>query len=99
MIALEGVTSRRPPLSRARLSITWGPGLHSLVGSASDGAPMVLALIAGWESTRAGRLRVLDGSPLDARVRPQVALVPLSPPLPIAMSVRETLELAAMIRG
>jgi ABC-type multidrug transport system ATPase subunit len=99
VIALEGVASRRPPLSRARLSLAWGPGLHSLVGSASDGAPMVLALIAGWENTRAGRLRVLDGSALDARIRPQVAFVPLSPPLAAALSVRETLELAATIRG
>jgi ABC-2 type transport system ATP-binding protein len=99
VIALEGVAARRPPLALSRISRTWGPGLHALVGAAADGGPLLLALIAGVIRPRAGRVRVLDHSPIDATVRQQVAFVPLDPALPDALRVAEVLEIAAEIRG
>ena len=48
---------------------------------------------------RTGELRVLERSPEDAAVRPQIALVPLAPPLPDGMRVHEVLALAADLRG
>jgi ABC-type multidrug transport system ATPase subunit len=98
-IALRGVTARVAPLARSRLSVAWGPGLHSIVGTSGDGGPLLLALVAGRERVRVGELRVLDHAPDDARVRPQVALVPVNPPLSEALRVREVLALAAAIRG
>lgn len=99
MIALEGVAARRAPLTLARLSLSWGPGAHSLVGATADGGPLVLELVAGKARLRTGRVRVLDASPVDATVRPQVALVLLEPSLPDALTAAEVLALAATLRG
>jgi ABC-type multidrug transport system ATPase subunit len=98
LISLRSVAARAP-LARTRLTLGWGPGLHSIVGTVADGGPALLALIAGRERVRAGELRVLDGSPQDLAVRPQIALVPMAPPLPEAMRVHEVLALAAALRG
>ncbi len=99
MIALRSVVARRAPLARASLTLGWGPGLHAIVGTVADGGPALLALLAGRERVRAGELRVLERSPDDAAVRPQIALVPMAPPLPEAMRVHEVLALAADLRG
>ena len=99
MIALEGIASRRGGLARASLSLDWDAGMHAVVGGTPDGAPELLAIVAGLERPRTGSVRVLDGNPHDAQVRRAIALVPATPALPERMTVRETLELAAAIRG
>ena len=99
VVALRGLVSRTAPLSRAGLTIAWGVGLHAIVGTVADGGPLLLALVAGRERVRAGELRVLGHAPDDASVRPQIALVPVVPPLPEAMRVHEVLALAASLRG
>ncbi|MGD0530657.1 MAG: ABC transporter ATP-binding protein, partial [Polyangiaceae bacterium] len=63
MIALEGVAARRAPLTLARLTLSWGAGVHSLLGAPSDGGPLLLELVAGQARLRAGRVRLLEGSP------------------------------------
>jgi ABC-2 type transport system ATP-binding protein len=99
VIALDGVAARRAPLTLARLSLAWGAGVHSLVGTPADGGPLVLELVAGRARLRAGALRVLDTAPDDPAVRRQIALVLLEPPLPDALTVREVLAMAATLRG
>jgi ABC-type multidrug transport system ATPase subunit len=99
VITFEAVAARRAPLTLARLSLSWGPGLHSVVGTPADGGPLLLELAAGRTRLRSGRVEVLEASPLDARVRRQVALVPLEPPLPDALRTVEVLTLAATLRG
>ena len=98
MIVIEGVAARRPPLALASVSLAWEAGVHSLVGARNDGGPLLLELLAGTTRPRAGRVRVLGGSPTDADVRRQVAHIPLSPALPDALRVGETLALAAELR-
>jgi ABC-2 type transport system ATP-binding protein len=99
LISLRSVVARRAPLARASLTLDWGPGLHAIVGTVADGGPALLALLAGRERVRAGELRVLEHGPDDGAVRPQIALVPMAPPLPEAMRVHEVLALAADLRG
>jgi ABC-type multidrug transport system ATPase subunit len=99
VITLEGVAARRPPLTLARLTLSWGPGVHALVGAATDGGPLLLELIAGRARLRAGKLRVLDAGPSDPRVRRQLAWVTLQPPLPEALRVAEVLSMASTLRG
>ena len=98
MISLEEVATRRAPLALANLSLAWGPGAHALVGGAADGGALVLAVVAGATRLRSGRVRVLDGAPTDAGIRPRIGFVPVQPVLPPAMSVTEVLTLAAAIR-
>jgi ABC-2 type transport system ATP-binding protein len=99
VIAFEGVAARRAPLALASVSLAWGPGVHAVVGGSADGGLLLLALVAAACRPRSGRLRVLDGRPTDAAVRARVAFIPLQPPLPEAMRVREVLAIAAAIRG
>jgi ABC-2 type transport system ATP-binding protein len=99
VITLEAVAALHAPLTLARLSLSWGPGLHSVVGTAADGGPLLLALIAGWARVRSGRVRILDAPPLDARVRQQLAYVSLEPPLPDAHRTADVLDMAATLRG
>ncbi len=98
MIALDGLAARRAPLSLSDISLSWGAGAHALVGAYSDGGALLLALIAGAARFRAGRARVLDGAPSEARVRRRIAFVPLQPRLPDALRVDETLRLASVLR-
>jgi ABC-type multidrug transport system ATPase subunit len=99
VITLEAVAARRAPLTLARLSLSWGPGVHSIVGTPADGGPLVLELVAGQARLRTGRVRVLDASPRDAAVRRELALVLLDASLPDALSAAEVLALAASLRG
>jgi len=99
VISLDAIAARHAPLARSKLTLAWGAGVHSIVGTAADGGPLLLAVVAGRERVRSGALRVLGGAPGDASVRPQVALVPRAPPLPEAMRVHEVLDLAATLRG
>jgi ABC-2 type transport system ATP-binding protein len=99
VIALEGVSARRAPFALARVDLTWGPGVHSIVGGPDDGGRQLLALVAGDEPPRRGRVRALDGDPRDDRVRRRIARVDLEPPLPEALRVDEMLRVSAAIRG
>lgn len=99
MIVLEGVAARRAPLTLASLTLSWGPGVHAVVGAPADGGPLLLALVAGRAALRSGRVRVLDANPGDGGVRARIAFVPLEPSLPEAMSVRDLLSVAAELRG
>jgi ABC-2 type transport system ATP-binding protein len=99
MIALEGVSALRKPLALAGITLAWGPGIHSLVGTQRDGGPLLLALLGGAARPRAGRVRVLGGLPTQASVRRQVARLPLDTSLPGSLRVGEALAVAAAIRG
>lgn len=99
MIALEAVAARRAPLALAHVSLALGRGLHAVVGGSGDGGRLLLELIAGAARPRTGRVRVLDGAPTDAGVRPQIAFVPLEPSLPEALRVGDVLAMASTLRG
>lgn len=99
MIALESVSARRRPLSIKNATITWGPGVHAIVGTLADGCPLLLALVVGAARARTGKITVLGGAPTDARIRTQVARVGIDPSLPDALRVDEALALASALRG
>ncbi|MGH7271521.1 MAG: ATP-binding cassette domain-containing protein [Polyangiaceae bacterium] len=99
MITLQNVAALRPPRGLAGISLDWGAGAHAILGAPHDGGPLLLALIAGRARPRAGRIQVLDGAPTDSAIRAQIALVPNEPVLPEALLVRETLVIAAAVRG
>jgi ABC-type multidrug transport system ATPase subunit len=69
------------------------------VGAPADGGPLLLGVIAGTIAPSAGIVRVLEGGPTDPLVRGRIAYVPLDPPLPKELRVREVLSLAASLRG
>lgn len=99
MIELRDLSARRPPLALARVTCSLEAGVHALLGAPTEGGPLVLAVLAGRERVRGGAARVLDrpvGDPATARA---IAYVPQSPALPDALTVRETLAIAAAIRG
>jgi ABC-2 type transport system ATP-binding protein len=99
VIALERVSARRKSWSVRHVTIDWGPGVHAVVGTFADGCSLLLALIVGAARARTGRVRVLDGGPTDARIRPQIARLGIEPSLPEALRVDEALALAAVVRG
>jgi ABC-2 type transport system ATP-binding protein len=99
VIALEAVSARRTPFAIENVSLTWGPGVHALVGAPADGGGLLLAVVAGLVRARKGRVQVLGAKPTDRGVRERIALVPLEPQLPEAMRVCDVLALAATIRG
>jgi ABC-2 type transport system ATP-binding protein len=99
VIALEDLAARRRPMALSKMSLVWGEGSHAVVGARGDGGPLLLALVAGLERPRSGRVRVLDADPTEAAVRRQIAFVPLEPALPEAMRVREALAVASGVRG
>jgi ABC-type multidrug transport system ATPase subunit len=99
VIVLENVSARRKPATLTDVSLTWEPGIHAVIGTPADGCSLLLALVVGAARVQSGRLRVLDGSPTDAIVRPQVARVGVEPSIPEALRVDEVLALAAAVRG
>ncbi len=98
MIALEGVSARGAAGAVEKLTVTWGAGVHAVVGAPSDGGPLLLALAAGAVRPREGHVSVLQGGPNDAGVRERIAFVPFEPPLPEAMRVDELLATASTVR-
>ncbi len=99
MIAVEDLSARRPPLALARIGFSLGPGVHAVLGAPTEGGPLLLAVLAGRARVRGGVARVLErkaGDPTTARA---IAYVPMAPPLPEALTVRDTLRAAATIRG
>jgi ABC-2 type transport system ATP-binding protein len=99
VIDLYRVAAQRRPLALASVSLSWGPGVHAVLGRREDGGALLLALVAGAARPRSGRVTVLGGAPDNADVRSRVAVVPLDPTLPDALRVGETMALAAAIRG
>lgn len=99
MISLDGVSARRKPTSIKNVTIEWGPGVHAVVGTFSDGCALLLAVIVGAARVQGGRIRVLDGTPTDARIRTQIARVGIDPSLPDGLLVDEALALASVVRG
>ena len=99
MIAIENLAARRPPLALARVTCSLGVGLHALLGAPTEGGPLLLAVLAGREAVRGGSVRVNDRAPGDPTTARAIAYVPMAPPLPDALTVRETLVVAARIRG
>lgn len=99
MIVLDGVAARRRPLALSSVSLSWGPGVHAVLGGREDGGGLLLALVAGAARPRSGSVTVLGGAAGDPDVRTRVSIVPLDPALPEALRVDETMVLAATIRG
>jgi len=97
VIRLVDVSARAAPYSVSNLSFEVGAGLRSALGKPSDGAPLLLAVLAGWVRPRSGTALVLGVSPEAARH--QIAYVPLDARLPPSLRVAEALEIAASIRG
>ena len=44
MIALDAVSVRHQPVSLTNVSLTWGLGVHGVVGAPSDGGPLLLVM-------------------------------------------------------
>ncbi len=97
MIRLVDVSARAAPYSVSNLSLEVGAGLHAALGKPSDGAPLLLAVLAGWVRPRRGEVLVLGLPPEGARQH--IAYVPLDVRLPAALRVSEVLDVAASIRG
>jgi NitT/TauT family transport system ATP-binding protein len=97
VIRLKDVTARSAPYRISNVSLDVGAGVRSILGRPADGAPLLLAVLAGWVRPRSGEALVLGGSP-EAKRR-QIAYVPLDVRLPPSLRVSETLELAASVRG
>jgi ABC-2 type transport system ATP-binding protein len=89
----------RKPVALVGITLAWGPGVHSVIGTQGDGGPLLLALLGGGTRLRAGSLRVLGGLPRQASIRKQVARLPLDTALPGRLRVAEALAMAAAIRG
>jgi len=97
VIQLFDVTAHGAPYSLSNLSLEIGPGLHAVVGRPVDGAPLLLAVMAGWIRPRSGKVLILRSFP--ELSRRQVAYVPLDARLPPSLRVAEALDVAASIRG
>jgi predicted ABC-type transport system involved in lysophospholipase L1 biosynthesis ATPase subunit len=67
MISLDRVSARQTPLALASVSLTWGPGVHALVGASTDGGALLLAIVAGAARVRSGQVRVLGGAAMYGR--------------------------------
>jgi ABC-type multidrug transport system ATPase subunit len=98
VIRLERVAARQRPLALASVTVSWGAGVHSVLGTRSDGGPLLLSLVAGLVRPRSGIVRVLDADAGSPEVHRQVARVPVDVALPDALRVDESLALAATIR-
>jgi ABC-type branched-subunit amino acid transport system ATPase component len=99
MIALESVSARLAPVAVHEVSLSWGPGVHAVIGAPHDGPALVLRLLSGRPKPRTGRVLFEGRPPTDRAARRAIALVPLAPALPDALTVREVLRVAAAVRG
>jgi ABC-type multidrug transport system ATPase subunit len=98
-VATASLVARRGRVALSAISAEWGPGAHAILGTADDGGPLLLSVIAGRVAPRSGRARVLGEDPRHRSVRPRVAHVPMEVALPDALRVDEALALAATLRG
>jgi ABC-2 type transport system ATP-binding protein len=97
VIRLADITAHAAPFSLTKISLELGAGLHAVLGTPADGAPLLLAVAAGWVRPRSGQVVVLGTTP--AAARRQVAYIPQSARLPPSLRVAEVLDAAADIRG
>jgi ABC-2 type transport system ATP-binding protein len=97
MIALDGVAARSKPLALSSLTHHFEAGVHAVVGAPTDGGGLLLAVIAGRVRPRTGTVSVEGAAPSAARRR--IAYVPLAALVPDALTVREALDAASLIRG
>jgi ABC-type multidrug transport system ATPase subunit len=98
MIELHEVTARLPPLALAPITASIGAGITALVGTKDDGVALLLAVLAGREPAKKGKLSVL-GAPFSPPTRASIGYVPLDAVLPESLRVSEVLDLAARVRG
>jgi ABC-type multidrug transport system ATPase subunit len=98
VIRLDAVAARQRPLALASVTVAWGAGVHSVLGTRADGGPLLLAIVAGIVRPRTGTVRVLEHVPGHPGLRKQLARVPLEVALPEALRVDEALTLAAALR-
>jgi ABC-type multidrug transport system ATPase subunit len=98
IIELHAVTARRPPLALAPVTASIGAGVTALVGTKDDGVAFLLAVLAGREPAKKGKLAIL-GAPLSTATRAAIGYVPLDAVLPESLRVDEVLDLAARVRG
>jgi ABC-type multidrug transport system ATPase subunit len=101
IIELHEVTARVAPLALAPITASIGAGITALVGTRDDGVALLLAVLAGREPAKKGKLTVLgaDVSRSDPATRAAIGYVPLDAVLPESLRVNEVLELAARVRG
>jgi ABC-2 type transport system ATP-binding protein len=97
VIRFANVTARAAPYSLTNVSLELGAGIFAVLGTPADGAPLLLAVAAGWIRPRSGQILVLGGAP--SAVRQKVAYVPLDARLSPSLRVGEALDVAADIRG
>jgi ABC-type multidrug transport system ATPase subunit len=91
------VRSRRPKVTLGPVSFTLEAGRsHGLVGADADGAPLLLAVLAGTVGSRSGEVKVGGALP---GARASIGYVPFVPDLPSALRVSELLGLSARVRG
>jgi ABC-type multidrug transport system ATPase subunit len=98
---LPSTEARRPGITTSALSLHLGSGCHAIAGASADVATpyLVLALVAGVVSPRAGKVTVmgrLAGSP---EVVADVAFVPRHLVLPDGLTVAGLAGLDARVRG
>jgi len=97
VIRLADITAHAAPFSLTKISLELGAGIHAVLGTPADGAPLLLAVAAGWVRPRSGQVVTLGTSP--AAARRQVAYIPHAARLPPALRVAELLDVAADVRG
>jgi ABC-type multidrug transport system ATPase subunit len=98
LIELHEVTARLPPLALAPVTASIRPGITALVGTREDGVALLLAVLAGREPPKKGKLTVLGGG-FSPATRAAIGYVPLDAVLPESLRVDEVLDLAARVRG
>lgn len=103
MITLDAVHARsaatrdRAASQISNVTLSWEKGILVVLGTPADGTTALLEVLAGIAPVRAGRAKIGDLAPSEARSR--VAYVPLDAALPDALRVDEVCELAGQMRG
>lgn len=99
MIRLEAVTARLAKVDVTGVSLSLAAGVTAVVGATTDGAALVLALVAGAAKPSRGAARVFDLDPTDAVAKRAIGYVPLAAELPDSLRVGEVVSLAGKLRG
>jgi ABC-type multidrug transport system ATPase subunit len=105
MVDLTGLRVRaptergRPTAVLSNVTLQVGSGVHAIVGSPKDGTTLLLNVIDGTITPKAGggRVFVVGGAP--DQTRAHISRVSLEAPLPEALRVKEVCDLAGELRG